>query len=338
MTPVSLRMASVALVVLVTVTIVASPVSAQQTQPPATPGPAPTQTVTPTQTPSLFDIGGRIQSAISEWFSGLVASALQPVFDLLGRTVFSTPALSDHARIRDLWRFCLGVADALLLIMVLAGAGMVTVNGGISVQLTAKELIPRVLLAAAVANLSLLFLGVAISFSNALARGMLGSIDADAVAKKMTEVLFGGGFLNPFYSILALALVVLAVLVAVAYVLRIAILVVLASAAPLMLITHALPQSENWARLWWRAVIASLVAPVAQALLLSIAFRIFLSGDGLLGLSGGGLIDLLVIGCVLYLLFKIPFWALNAALGGAGSSAWTSTKRYAGVAAKAVFV
>lgn len=335
--PVGLRIASVALVALLAVTVVSGPALAQQGEPPASSSPSPTPTVTPTERPSFFDIGGRIQSAISEWFSGLVASALKPVFDLLGRTVFSTPVLNDHARVRDLWRFSLGVADALLLIMVLAGAGMVTLNGGISVQLTAKELIPRVLLAAAVANLSLLLLGVAISLSNALARGMLGSIDADAVAKKMTETLFGGGFLNPFYAILALALVVLGLLVVVAYVLRIAILVVLASAAPLMLIAHALPQSENWARLWWRAVIASLVAPVAQALLLSIAFRIFLSGDGLLGLSGGGLVDLLVIGCILYLLFKIPYWALNAALGGAGSSAWATTKRYAGVAAKAVF-
>jgi len=333
-TPV-LRMASVALLAVLAVTVVAGPVAAQQGEPPATPSP-PSADQTASPEPSPFDIGGRMRSAISGRFSDLVASALEPVFDLLGRTVFSTPPLSDHPRIRDLWRFSLGVADALLLIMVLAGAGMVTVNGGIGVQLTAKELIPRVLLAAAVANLSLLLLGVAISFSNALARGMLGSIDADAVAKKMTETLFGGGFINPFYAILALALVVLGLLVVVAYVLRIAILVVLASAAPLMLIGHALPQSENWARLWWRAITASLVAPVAQALLLSMAFRIFLSDDGLLGLGGGGVIDLLVIGCILYLLFKIPFWALNAALGGAGSSAWATTKRYAGVAAKAV--
>ncbi len=335
----SQRIAFVTLLAVVAVTIMASPVAAQQSEsapPPTTPSPAPNIDQPAGSEPSPFDIGGRIRSAISEWFSDLVASALKPVFDLLGRTVFSTPQLGDHGRVRDLWRFSIGVADSLLLIMVLVGAGLVTVNGGLGVQLTAKELIPRVLLAAGAANLSLLFLGIAISLSNALARGMLGSIDADAVAKKMTESLFGEGFVNPFYAILALAVVVLGLLVVVAYVLRVAILVVLASAAPLMLIAHALPQSENWARLWWRAVVASLVAPVAQALLLSVAFRIFLSSDGLLGLTSGGLIDLLVIGCILYLLFKIPFWALNTALAGAGSSTWGATKRYAGMAVKAV--
>ncbi len=61
----------------------------------------------------------------------------------------------------------------------------------------------------------------------------------------------------------------------------------------------------------------------------------------MLGLPiGSGLIDLLVVGCLLYLLYKVPFWALNMALTGAGSRAWgrakASAKAAGSAAAKAV--
>ena len=49
--------------------------------------------------PGFFDLIGRIRYAISQWFSNLVTSALRPVFDFLGRTVFSTPQIAINERI-----------------------------------------------------------------------------------------------------------------------------------------------------------------------------------------------------------------------------------------------
>lgn len=334
-------MKSTALFLVLVIALVLTPASALAQTPGPSPSPTPSvgQDAKPTQEPSFFDIGGRIRSAISQWFADLVASALAPVFDLLGRTVFSTPRVDENERIRDLWRFSLAIADSLLIIFALIGAGLITVNGGVGAQLSAKELIPRLLFAAGAANLSLLFVGFAVSLSSSLSRAIFGSLDPDAVGSKMAEALFAGGQLNPFLALLAIALVVLGVLVLVSYVLRIAVLVILTASAPLLLITHSLPQSEGWARIWWRGTVALLVAPVAQSLLLVSAFRIFLSSDSILGLpTAGGLVDMLVVGCILYLLFKIPFWALNAALSGAGSSAWSKAKRLAVSSAKAALV
>lgn len=62
------------------------------------PSPSPTATV---EDPSVFDVGGRIRASISEWFGDLVTSALGPVFDLMGRTVFSFLSLADNARVQD---------------------------------------------------------------------------------------------------------------------------------------------------------------------------------------------------------------------------------------------
>src|SRR4029453_14949682 len=89
-----------------------------------------------------------------------------------------------------------------------------------------------------------------------------------------------------------------------------------------------LPQAERFARAWWRATLALLVAPVAQSLLLAVAFRVLLTSDGVLGLPiGSGFIDILVVGTLLYFLFKVPFWMLHATFSGAETRAITQAKR-----------
>jgi hypothetical protein len=315
--------------------------------PSPTPTPTPTQTATPGPSPSedpfpepekpgFFDLIGRIRYAISQWFSNLVTSALHPVFDFLGRTVFSTPDVASNDRITQLWTISLAVANALLLLFLLFGAGLVTAGGGLTSQLTAKELLPRLLVAAIAANVSLIVLGWLIDLSNALARGVLGSLSPDEVSRLMVRFLSNAALGNPFLALLALALIVFGILVIITYVIRAAALVVLTAAAPLLLVCHALPQTEGYAQQWWRAILALLVAPVAQSLLLAAAFRVMLSGTGVLGLPiGSGFIDILVIGTLLYFLFKVPFWMLKAAFSNAGSRAIIQVKRVGRAAAKA---
>jgi hypothetical protein len=93
----------------------------------------------------------------------------------------------------------------------------------------------------------------------------------------------------------------------------VAALVVLVAAAPLLLIGHTLPRPERYARAWWRTTLALLVAPVAHRSCWPPAFRVLLTSDGVLGLPiERGFIDILVVGTLLYFLFKVPFWMLHA--------------------------
>jgi len=89
----------------------------------------------------------------------------------------------------------------------------------------------------------------------------------------MIQMLAAAALQNPFLALLGLAVIVLAILVVIVYIIRVAALVVLAAAAPLLLIGHTLPQTERYARAWWRATLALFVAPVAQSLLLAAAFQ-----------------------------------------------------------------
>jgi len=304
----------------------------------SSPQPTPSEDFPEPDKPGFFDLVGKVRYAISQWFSNLVTSALRPVFDFLGHTVFSTPPLADNDRIVQLWGFSLAIADSLLLLLFLAGAGLVTVGGGLGSQLTAKELLPRLVVAAVTANISLLLLRQLIELSNSLSAALLGaSLQPSDVAQRMIQMLAAAALQNPFLALLGLAVIVLAILVVIVYIIRVAALVVLAAAAPLLLIGHTLPQTEQYARAWWRATLALLVAPVAQSLLLAVAFRVLLTSDGVLGLPiGSGFIDILVVGTLLYFLFKVPFWMLHATFSGAETRAITQAKRIGSAVTKAV--
>lgn len=307
---------------------------AEPSPPPATePTPAPAPAEGPdSDKPPPWDVVGRAEYAINSWFRGLVASALDPIFRLLGKTLLSTPRLDLHPRIRDLWRFSLGIANAALVLFVLAGSGIVMV-GGLSSQMTMKELLPRLLGAAVAVNLALPLAGQLIALANALTLALLGAAaNPDDVSLGLSELVFAAGLGSPLFILFALVVQILAVLVLVAFVIRVAVLVVLLAGGPLLLVTHALPQTDHLARIWWRLTLAMIAAPVFQALVLTAAAKVFLTG-GVLGLgSGGGLIDLLVIGCLLYLLYRIPLWTMHLALRGAGSKAWAAAKHQTVVA------
>lgn len=304
------------------------------------------QTPTPSPTPSLeepsqgeekpppWDIVGRAEFAINSWIRGLVVSALDPVLRFLGRTILATPQLDRHERVRELWRFSLVIANALLILFVLSGAGIVMV-GGLSSQLTLKELLPRLFVAALAVNFGLLLTGQLIGVANALTVALLGTAaDPADISGQIAERIYGAGMQSPLFLLFALVVLVLAVLVLVAYVVRVAVLVVLLAGGPLFLVTHSLPQTDQVARTWWRLLAAMIASPVLQALVLTAAVKVFLSGDGVLGFMPGGLIDLLVIGCLLYLLYRIPLWTINVALRGAGSRAWAAAKQQVVVAVK----
>jgi hypothetical protein len=112
---------------------------------------------------------------------------------------------------------------------------------------------------------------------------------------------------------------VLGIAVALGYFVRIAVTVLLIAAAPLALACHAFPPIDAVARLWWRALGAVLAIQVGQGLVFAAAVRVFLSGDGpdVFGLAGAsGLVNLLVCAALLYILVRIPVWALRAVFTG----------------------
>jgi hypothetical protein len=282
--------------------------------------------------PGFFDVPGKVEQAINEWFAGLVKDALDPAMLLVGRTLLSTPQIAGEASVRSYWQLTAGVADSLLVLVVIAAGALVMSHETLQTSYALKDMLPRVLLAAVAANASLSIAAQMVNLANALASGLLGSGVSPEQAGHTLELLVlhaiaDGGI---FLVLLGLACALLAVALLVLYLVRAALIVLLVCAAPLMLLAHGLPQTEGLARMWWRAMIAALGVQVAQALTLAATVHVFFTGGAsVLGVgSGGGLVSLLLVLCLFWVLLRIPFWAKELAFSHQRSSAARMVKTY----------
>jgi hypothetical protein len=277
-------------------------------------------------------VAGKVEQAINDWFAGLVKDALNPAMVLVGRTLLSTPQIVGEANVRSYWQLCLGVADALLVLVVIAGGALVMSHETLQSSYALKDILPRLLVAAIAANASLAISGQMIAFANVLSTGLLGSgVDPEQAGHTLELLVFhsiaGGGI---FLILLGVACVVLAVALLVLYLVRASLIVLAVLAAPICLLAHGLPQTEGLARLWWRVMIGALSVQVAQALTLAATVHVFFaSGHSVLGVgTGGSLIDLLLVLCLFWVLLRIPFWAKELAFSGRPSTAARMAKTY----------
>ena len=265
--------------------------------------------------PGLFDVGGRVCNAINDWFRNLVADALPSLLDLVGKTVFATPDVSAPGRARDLWLVSMGVANGLFVLIVVIGGIVVMGNETVQTSYTLKEALPRIVVGWVGANLSLWAVGEMVRLANAASRTFLGSArtDRDVAAeglKTLTLEPFGKNGGLPV-TLLLLVVVVLAVGILATYVVRVANVVVLTVAAPLLIAAYALPRGEGAARLWWRALCGCLLVQVGQSLMLASALRVLFDSDGQrsLGIPGGALMDVVIVGCLFWGMLTLPTYA-----------------------------
>ncbi|MGH9078603.1 MAG: hypothetical protein ACRDYE_00740 [Acidimicrobiales bacterium] len=273
--------------------------------------------------PGLFDITGHIEAAIDSWFSDLVTSALDPVLTVLGQTLLATPDVTGQPRVGELWSMTQGIADACLVLFVLAGGAIVMGHETIQTRTALKDIAPRIVVAAVAANASLGLAGLAISTADSLSQAVLGQgVDPAQATVVLRQLIFGslaGGGI--FVTLLGLVVAILAVVLLATFVIRLVLVVLLIVAAPMALVCHALPQTEGLARLWWRAFFGTLAVQVAQSLVLVTALRVFLASGGPASIavaSTGGMVDLLVSACLCWVLVKIPTWVGRLVFSGGG--------------------
>jgi len=274
----------------------------------------------------LLDVGCHVTSAINGWFTSVVKSALAPILQLLGHSVLATPQVTGPGRVADLWGAAAAIANTVVVLLVLAGGAVVMGHETVQTRYAAKDIAPRVVLAVIAANASLPVAGMAIALANSLSAALLGPGVQVGTATGALTALVGGSVASGGIVLVLMGLVVavLGLVLLAVYVIRVALLVLLITGAPLALVCHALPYTDGVARLWWRAVAGLLAVQVAQTLVLITALRVFFAagGHGALGLaSSGGLVDLLVVICLLYVLVRIPSWVSRAVFAGTGHSA-----------------
>ena len=284
--------------------------------PAPSPGPQPSPaTSSGEQGCSFLDINCYMTSAITGWFKNLVTSAINPVFGLLGKSLLATPQLDQNSEVQSLWTGSLVTANACFVLLVVAAGLILMGYQTVQTAYTVKDIAPRMVAGVVLANVSLLLAGKAIGFANALSSALLSpGVDPGKAASTLSQVITHAVAPNNagmFVILVAIGAVVLGLILALIYVVRIMLTILLIGAAPLALACHALPQTEGLAKLWWRAFTGVLAIQVAQALVFIAAMRVFFSPGTATAFGLGGpdsSLTLWITICLLYVLVRVPFW------------------------------
>ncbi|WP_256804653.1 hypothetical protein [Frankia sp. ACN10a] len=308
--------------------------------------PPPTPHTTPT-TPDTGDGGGGggggavgwitrgITSAINSFFRSLVTAALNPLLDLLGRTLLTTPKPSDLPAIGELWTTSWGITVATYSILIMIGGITIMMFQSVQARTSIKEITPRIPLGFLAATLSQFLAGKAIEIANPLPAAILGQgLDPDTASQQLRNIILGAiappigptgatGVVNRsiFFIFLGLFLAGSIVALLCTYIARITITVALIGIAPLALSGHALPQTEKIAYWWWKAFFSCISIQISQSFVLIASFKVFFAPGGftVFGPKPDGLVNLLAAITLIYFLFKIPFWMMPKIGQGGGS-------------------
>jgi hypothetical protein len=262
----------------------------------------------------LTDLTGCMVVAASAMFAAIVAAGLQPLLDLLGKTLLTTPEPDKipglGAAWTGSWHILLTAYGVLVLLAGLIIMGYQTLQA----RYTVKELAPRLVVGFLAGTLSLFLATKGIQIANALSAAVLGEgVDPAAMTSSLITMvqgsLHGGGL---FLGALGLVVVALLLVLLVVFTVRVIVTILLVAAAPIALMLHALPHTEGIAYWWWKGYGGVLAIQVGQSLTLVVTVRVFFAPGGftVLGPTPSALVNVLLCIALLYILVKIPFWFL----------------------------
>jgi hypothetical protein len=248
---------------------------------------------------------------------------MAPVAQLAG-SLLDPHRLIGISALAQLWGNSRAVANGLFGLLVLIGAVVIAGHETVQTRWALKQIAPRIVLGFLAANLSWTVITTGITGAAALSVAVAGNgmTPGQILTQVLTATLAGGPI---FTIILQLVLVVVAVALVICLVVIGVLLMLLTVTAPLALSLHALPQTEQIAYLWWRALAATLAIPVLQGLILASLARVVLQpgGYGLLGIptpltAAGNLVNLLVTLALLWVMVTLPtrMWRIATGRGG----------------------
>jgi len=269
-------------------------------------------------------MSGWIKDLVTEMINGVIntitsatLAALNWVLGLLNDNIFHSPDLTTLPQVIYMsGRAQLAANACMTLIVVIVGLYAMT-HGTLQDRHSLKELLPRMVLGFAVANLAnpiiRAVVGAANAVTEALAGGDFTSQDSfDAIRRTVVDADS-----DPAQAIFALVLREVAtwmlVFLVITWLGRLSVLLVVAATGPIALMCHALPFAEPVAKLWWRSLLSCLAVQILQAVTLHVAVGTLLvpaANLPALGLPNDptGLFNMLIACFLLWIVIRIPTW------------------------------
>lgn len=267
-----------------------------------------------------------------DWLEEQTTAAIDVVFQLVTLALWA-PQVYLLPQVAEIRGRALLIVNTGFVVAILAVGVVVMARGTVQQQHGPAELLPRLAIGFLAANFSDPIVRLAIDATNALRLALTGdSVTSEGSLQHISRVWFGDGLTDSPYIdwdrtlveiIIVITTVVLVFQIVIGWVVRLAILIILAGVAPVALALHATPWTDGAARLWWRTLLACLGTVLLQALTLHTGVSVLLDPDASLtamGLPGGDTWDLLVFLVILLITIKIPKLMERYVAGAGGRS------------------
>jgi hypothetical protein len=200
------------------------------------------------------------------------------------------------------------VADAGLVLVVLWASYRIMFGHGLFTQYTARILLPRLLMAVVLVNFAMPLFQMVVSAANAMSHSVMSLTVTDDLTTFVAGLEHGDPGNGTWEIVTTAALAGGYGVLAIAYLVRYAVLVVLAITAPLAALLFMLPETAHLAKMWSSHFATNLFMQPAQLFVLAIGFA--------LEREGIGPVHHLFALASLLIVFKVP-----GALGGAEKAA-----------------
>ncbi len=267
----------------------------------------------------LGDLGHWLQQTITniltDFLSGLARDFGDAIVGFINDVNFLTRTPENLSYNNDLVKqYAIAtqvLADSLLAVVVLVSGYNVMLRPYMGATYTgALEFLPRLLLGGILINTAAWWSRIAIDANNA-ACGVFGAPTIADVVSTVLRVSLDSTHVSGLLMLLVTT--VMAILLLIQQLMRLALVDVLLILAPLAALLWILPQSQSWGRLWGRLFVATVFAQAVQVLTLRLGFNL---ATGLPPLSAAGLLQPLLGIAVLALVLKIPSLMGGGAAGG----------------------
>ncbi|WP_159944916.1 hypothetical protein [Nocardiopsis sp. FR6] len=216
---------------------------------------------------------------VSNWFADFVVSGLNPALGWLAAKAFHTPVPTEG--MKALHSGILTTSNTLFVLLIVAGGVVAMGYQSVQSRYSAADILPRAVFAFVASNFSLWVATEMIRASNQVAAAIgAQGVDAHQAAVNLRdrmEVILEEALV--FTILLLVVAVVLLVVWMVTEAVRICMAIVLTIAAPLLLIFHALPQTNRLAELWWKSMVGLCAIPIAQSIVFIAMARLFFEGQ-----------------------------------------------------------
>jgi hypothetical protein len=263
---------------------------------------------------ALTDPIGFLLQGITGLVGHFIAVARIDMMGVLDRFLFSTvdPTVSGNRPITanpSLAKLNLGLTvavDVLIGAVVLFTSLRSIFERSMRSKYDLKVILPRILLAVVLAHGSLFLVQMAVDLNNAMdgvALSLGGPLNADNLpwAPSLSPLSIAGMVTGQdlFQMLMAVALVIAMGILALAYVIRAALLNVLIVTAPLAALLSVIPDTRSHARSWLRLFLGTVFLQAVQLIILRVAVTTEFD-------SSGGVITTIYALATLWLLLKVP--------------------------------